>query len=97
LALDTRSKVREALEEAVEEVEELLAKRRWVLRELRRFGERYGMSTEEFIEAWRSARIPEPEDPELHGDFIAWEALAEELEQLEKRLLERIRVSKDKQ
>ena len=93
MALDAGSRAREALEE----VEELLARRRWVLRELRRFEERYGMSTEEFVVAWRSARIPEPEDPELHGDFMAWDALAEELEQLEKKLLERIRLSKDKQ
>ena len=30
--------------------------------------------------------IPEPEDPEVHGDFLAWEALIEELREVEERL-----------
>ncbi len=37
----------------VDVLEELLARRRQLLRELKRFEKRFGMRTEEFIEAWR--------------------------------------------
>ena len=44
------------------------------------------MDSEEFIRSWREGLIPEPEDPEIHGDFMVWEALFEELEKVEEKL-----------
>jgi len=76
--------------QVIDAVERLLAKRRWVLGELRRFEEKYGMSSREFYEAWRRGLLPEPEDPEVHGDFTVWAGLIEELEELEKELVEKI-------
>jgi len=71
---------------SLRELEELVARRKWLLSEIRRFEERYGMSSAEFIESWREGLIPEPEDPEVHGDFLAWEALIEELREVGERL-----------
>jgi len=79
-----------AASHAVDAVGRLLAKRRWALRELQRFEEKYGMKSREFYEAWRKGLLPEPEDPEVHGDFTVWAGLVEELEELEKDLLEKI-------
>ncbi len=79
-----------AVSSIIDVLEKLLARRRWVLQELRRFEERYGMSSEEFVKAWRDGRIPEPEDPDLLADFLTWEGLYEELRRLEKQILERL-------
>ena len=76
---------------AIDAVEKLLAKRRWILKELRRFEEKYGMTSREFYEAWSKGLLPEPEDPEVHGDFMVWAGLIEELEELEKELIEKIK------
>ena len=73
-------------EAALHPLERLLAERRWLLSELRRFEERYGMSTREFVEAWRSGRIPEPEDVEVLEDFMSWETLYEALLRVEARI-----------
>jgi len=72
--------------QAVDAVERLLAKRRWLLKELRRFEEKYGMPSSEFYESWKKGLLPEPENPEVHGDFTVWAGLVEELEELEKEL-----------
>ena len=48
---------------SLEEIEELVLRRKWLLSELRRFEEKYGMESEEFIRSWREGLIPEPEDP----------------------------------
>jgi len=74
--------------QVVDAVERLLAKRRWLLMELQGFEEKYGMKSREFYEAWRKGLLPEPEDPEAHGDFTVWAGLVEELEELEKELEE---------
>ncbi len=74
-------------------VEELLARRRWVLEEIRRFEEKYRMSSREFYEAWKKGLIPEPRDPETHGDFTVWAGLIEELEEIEKELLKMMKAS----
>jgi len=71
---------------AAEVFEELLARRRWLLRELKNFEERYGMPTGEFVEAWRRGEIPEPEDPDLLAEFMSWETLYEALRRLEERI-----------
>lgn len=71
---------------SLEEIEELVLRRKWLLSELRRFEEKYGMDSEEFIRSWREGLIPEPDDPEIHGDFVVWEALVEELEVVEGKL-----------
>jgi len=87
LSVDMRSS---AASQVIDIVEKLLARRRWLLGELRRFEEKYGMSSREFYEAWRRGLLPEPEDPEVHGDFTVWAGLVEELEELEKELLKKI-------
>jgi len=87
LGVETRSG---AVSQVIDDVERLLARRRWVLGELRRFEKKYGMSSREFYEAWKKGLIPEPEDPEVHGDFTVWAGLVEELDELEKELLEKI-------
>ena len=70
----------------VEVFEELLARRRQLLRGLKRFEEKYRMSTDEFIEAWRRGLIPEPEDPDLLAELVSWETLYEALRRLEERI-----------
>ena len=37
---------------SLRELEELVARRKWLLSEIRRFEARYGMSSAEFIESW---------------------------------------------
>ncbi|MCE4606777.1 MAG: hypothetical protein F7B59_05545 [Desulfurococcales archaeon] len=67
-------------------VESLVLRRRWILGEIKRFEAKYGMSSSEFIEKWRRGVIPEPDDPEVHGDFMVWQGLIEELNLVEKEL-----------
>ena len=76
--------------ESVEVVESLIKKRRWILEQLKSFEEKYGLSTEEFINAWKKGALPEPDDPDMHGDFIVWEGLHDELLKIEKELKRRI-------
>jgi len=78
-----------AASQVIDVVERFLARRRWLLEELRRFEEKYGMTSRELCEAWRRGLLPEPEDPEVHGDFTVWAGLVEELEELEKELPEK--------
>ena len=70
----------------LEDIERLVLRRKWLLSELRKLEEKYSMDSEEFIKSWREGLIPEPEDPEIHGDFVIWEALVEELEKVEGKL-----------
>jgi len=51
---------------------EVLDTLRWILERLRRYEEKYGMSTEDFINAWRNGKLKEPEDPEALSDFFNW-------------------------
>ncbi len=76
----------EEVEAAILELESLLERRRWLVRRIREREKRYGLPTREFLEAWRSGRLPEPEDAEALEDFLGWEADAEELESLGERL-----------
>ncbi len=80
------------MEPAIEVLEKLVLKRRWILGELKRFEEKYGMNSREFQEKWARGLIPEPLDPEVHGDFMVWSGLVEELERVEneiKKLVEK--------
>ena len=78
------------LTEAIENIENLLARRRWILEQLEFFEKKYHMSAREFINAWKKGSLPEPEDPDTHGDFIVWEGLYDELVKVEKELKKRI-------
>ncbi len=71
---------------SLEDIEKLVLKRKWILSELKRLEEKYGMSSEDFIRSWKEGLLPEPEDPEIHGDFVVWEALIEELGKVEDKL-----------
>ena len=74
------------MESAIEVLERLVLKRRWILGELKRFEEKYGMDSREFWEKWVRGLIPEPLDPEVHGDFMIWSGLVEELERVEEEI-----------
>jgi len=71
-------------------VEKIIMRRRWELDELAKLEEKYKMKSREFYEAWRKGLLPEPENPETHGDFMVWAGLIEELEELEKELLKKV-------
>jgi len=76
----------DVLRGVIDRVEELIDRRRWLRQQLAELEHRYGMSTQEFIASWSSGELPEPEDPDLLSDFLTWEALAGELEQVEEEL-----------
>jgi len=75
----------------LDEIEKLFIRRRWILKELKKFERKYGMSSKEFYGSWIRGEIPEPEDPDMHGDFMVWAGLIEELNRLERELIERFR------
>jgi len=74
------------MSEALDCVEKLIDRRRWLRRQLAELEHRYGMSTQEFMAFWTSGKAPEPEDPDLLSDFLRWEALMSELERVEEEL-----------
>lgn len=76
------------MEATIVEVEEIVKKRRWILEELKKFEQKYSMKSSDFYEKWSRGDIPEPSDPEIHGDFTVWAGLVEELRELEKKLSE---------
>ena len=55
-----------------------------VLKILKEFEKKYGMSSEEFYDKWSKGSIPEPDDPEVHSDFQIWSGLIELLKEKEK-------------
>ena len=69
------------------EIEELIIRRKVILEELRKFESKYRLSSDEFYEKWSKGLLPEPDDPETHGDFIIWYGLLEELRRIEKNYL----------
>jgi len=71
---------------AIENIEELLDRRRWILEQLRFFEKKYNMSTKEFADAWKKGLLPEPDDPDMHGDFMVWEGLYDEQIKIEEEL-----------
>ena len=77
----------------LEILEELILRRRWLIAEIRKFEEKYGMSSREFYEKWSKGLLPEPVDPEVHGDFMIWYGLIEELNNIEEELMKRLKTS----
>ncbi|MEX0567613.1 MAG: hypothetical protein Q6363_000435 [Candidatus Njordarchaeota archaeon] len=67
-------------------LDKLFEKRRWLLSQLRALEEKYKMKTKDFLEKWRNGEFPEPEDPEIHSDFMIWEGLAEDLKKVESEI-----------
>ena len=65
----------------------LLERFRFVLEELKRFEERFGMSSEEFYRKWTNGEIPEPADPHLLAEYLTWQDLIEELEELKQKIM----------
>lgn len=73
----------------IEEIDILKQKinlRDWILEELKKIEAKYGISTLNFIEKWRSEKIPEPEDHIILEEFLEWEGLSESLEKVENEL-----------
>lgn len=67
-------------------LDRLFEKRHWLLSQLKVFEEKYKIKTSDFLDKWRRGEIPEPEDSEIHGDFMIWEGLAEDLERVEEEI-----------
>jgi len=44
------------------------------------------MSTKEFVKAWKKSSLPELDDPDMHGDFMVWEGLYDELIKIERHI-----------
>jgi hypothetical protein len=74
------------IEEVIAESENLMRRRRKIIGILRKFEAKYGLSTEKFIEMWRSGSIPEPEDSDILADFMSWESAYEVLKMVEEKL-----------
>ncbi len=72
-------------------IEHLVLRRKWILEQLKEFEEKYVMDSREFYEKWSRGEIPEPDDPEIHGDFLVWAGLIEELERIEKELIKHVK------
>ena len=75
----------------IEDLEKLLKKREWIIEQLEAFEKKYNMKTTEFISAWKEGLIPEPDDPDTHGDFMVWEGLFDELTKVEEEIRRRIK------
>ena len=75
----------------LEVLEELILRRRWLIAEIRKFEEKYGMSSRDFYEKWSRGLLPEPMDPEVHGDFMIWHGLIEELNSVEEELKRKLK------
>jgi len=72
-------------------LEELRLRRRWLITEIKKFEGKYGMSSRDFYEKWSKGLLPEPLDPEVHGDFMIWYGLIEELDNVEEELKRKLR------
>ncbi len=79
------------MKSAISAVEELVLRRRWLIKEIRRFERKYGINSRDFYEKWRRGLLPEPLDPETHGDFMIWYGLIEELNNVEKELEKKLK------
>ena len=71
----------------IESIEELIERRKWILKMINEFEGKYHIKSSEFYEKWSKKLIPEPEDPEIHGDFMIWAGLIEELQKIENELI----------
>jgi len=76
---------------AIEAIEELIKRRKWVIDKLKELEAKYGIDSRKFYEKWVKGEIPELDDPEVHGDFMVWAGLVEELERLDKALLNKVK------
>ena len=72
--------------EQIDVLKQKISQRDWILDELKQFEIKYGLSTKDFIEKWRSRKIPEPEDHIILEAFLEWEGLFESLEKIENEL-----------
>lgn len=75
----------------IEEIESLKKKidlRDWILMELKKFENKFGFSTDDFVEKWQSRKIPEPEEHSLLEEFLEWEGLVESLNKVENELMD---------
>jgi len=72
-------------------LEELILRRRWLMAEIKKFEKKYGISSRDFYEKWSKGLLPEPLDPEIHGDFMIWYGLIEELNKVEEELKRKIK------
>ena len=62
--------------------------REWLIEKLKKFENKYGMNTKEFLEKWRNGSIPEPENTKQLEEFLEWEGLADSLADVERELIE---------
>ena len=81
------------VESTINIVEKLVLRRRWLIKEIKRFERKYGINSRDFYEKWGKGLLPEPLDPETHGDFVIWYGLVEELNRVERELGKRLKHS----
>jgi len=62
--------------------------RDWILNELEKYEEKFGLDSKEFAIKWQKGEIPEPDNHELLEEFLEWDALVEALEKIEEELKE---------
>ncbi|MHA1488951.1 MAG: hypothetical protein ACTSRI_04775 [Promethearchaeota archaeon] len=74
--------------EEIDTIQKKFILREWVLRELKNFESKYGMTTKDFVEKWTSNEIPEPEEHVLLEEFLEWDGLFESLQKVENELKE---------
>ena len=79
------------MESKLRVLEELILRRRWLIAEIKKFEEKYGISSRDFYEKWGKGLLPEPLDPEVHGDFMIWYGLIEELNKVEEELKRKLK------
>jgi len=82
------------LEPTLERIEQLMEKRRWILDEIKKFEEKYNINSEDFYKKWVEGLLPEPQDPDMHSDFMIWFGLLEELSRIEEKLKQLIIANK---
>ncbi len=72
--------------EEINEIKKIIIHRDWVLNELKKFEDKYGLITKEFIDKWRSKKIPEPDEHIILEEFLEWDGLAESLDKIDNEL-----------
>lgn len=74
--------------EEIDTIKKKINLRDYLLDEIGKIEAKYGLSTKDFIEKWKSRKIPEPEDHIILEEFLEWEGLSESLEKVENELKE---------
>ncbi len=78
---------------AINAIEKSILRRRCLIEEIKKIERKYGIKSGEFYEKWSKGLLPEPLDPEMHGDFMLWYGLIEELNSIERELRRKLKMT----